>query len=80
MLLGRNLDFQNTFLGGNDFATSTAKQLFCLTRSYNGTLFAPLFPLRLQFPQVDSKDRCRAIEVGTGLCSPSEFPSMSCKS
>ena len=27
MLLERNMDFQNTFLGGNDFSTSTAKQL-----------------------------------------------------
>ena len=26
MLLGRNMDFQNTFLGGKDFSTSNAKQ------------------------------------------------------
>ena len=50
----------------------------CLTRSYNGTFVVSLFPLRLQFPLVDSKDRSRVIVEGTGLCSPSEFPSMSC--
>jgi len=27
MLLGGNMVFQNTFLGGNDFSTSTAKLL-----------------------------------------------------
>ena len=51
----------------------------CLTRSHNGTFVVSLFPLRWQFPLVDSKDRSRAIVERTGLCSPSEFPSMSCK-
>ena len=49
--------FQNTFPGGNDFSTSTAKPLSsltikfspgnCLTRSYSGTFVVSLFPLRL---------------------------------
>ena len=31
MLLERNMDFQNTFLGGKDFSTSTGKKLPSLT-------------------------------------------------
>ena len=81
------MDFQNTFLGGKDFSTSTGNNYpsltikfspgNCLTCSCNGTVVVSLFPLRLPFPLVDSKDRSRAIVEGTGLCSPSELPSMS---
>ena len=55
----------------------------CLNRPCKGTFVVSLFPFRVYFPLVDSKDRARAIIViikdWSIIQSPSEFPSMSCK-